>query len=167
MFPLQNKKPKSSRTSKDDDIRQGECSFKLYKRMEKGKVRVKIEKKETGGSDEKEGEVTADVVQPAASANANSPNGRLASETPPASSCSKTPAASSCSETPAAARQQQAEVSARIPVADNASTPDVRLERRYAEVLREYFFVCRFVNSNLPLVFVHCAADLWRNLPQE
>lgn len=87
--------------------------------MEKGKVRVKIEKKETGGSDEKEGEVTA-------SANANSPNGRLASETP---------AASSCSETPAAARQQQAEVSARIPVADNASTPDVRLERRYAEVL--------------------------------
>lgn len=94
--------------------------------MEKGKVRVKIEKKETGGSDEKEGEVTADVVQPAAFANANSPNGRLASETPPASSCS---------ETPAAARQQQAEVSARIPVADNASTPDVRLERRYAEVL--------------------------------
>ena len=37
--------------SQDDDIRQGVSSFKLYKRMEKGEVLVKIEKKER--SDEK------------------------------------------------------------------------------------------------------------------
>jgi len=139
-----------------DNIQQAGCCFKADKRMEKGTVRIKTEKKEKGGRDEREGEVTEGLVHPAASPNASSSKGRLA-----------------IAPEAAAARPQPPNVSARIAGADNASTPDgVRHERRYAEVLPfASIFGVSYGNSNVPLVFYilccRCLHELCRQMNTE